>query len=72
MKNSLKNEDQLCSALLDYVKEYKIINNWSQEQFKAEIIQIIGNDSKTLSAVKLEDLNIDDLYDIILDLGMHI
>ncbi len=61
-------EDHLREVLLDYVKEYKISNNWTQEQFKDELVDIL---KIAKNKIHFDSLIIDELYDIILDLGLH-
>ena len=53
-------DNQLSDVLLDYVKEYKVINTWGQDQFKDEITNTLKTE------VSFDDLTIDNLYDLIL------
>jgi len=59
----------LWDVLIGYIKEYKTTNNWKTEKLMEEIRDILGVQER---GFKISDLSIDECYDVILDLGMHV
>lgn len=69
LEEKFKNEDQLRDVLIDYIKEYKTTNKWSTEKLLGEIQNILDFQKVDF---KISDVSIDDCYDVVLDLGMHV
>lgn len=60
-------DEQLRKVLQDYVKDYAVVNEWSQDELKSKINGIL----KTSKDIHFNSLSIDDCYDSILKLGVH-